>query len=116
MSDDHADAVLSHVLALYPELLSPAETAAHRRRALAQRAGAGDSSAEVQARVCSYPGNRRLFPDACGDDPQVIALAADGMLSFKRRTAERLLREHGAELQLPGADGPDGHAAGESAA
>jgi hypothetical protein len=98
-----ADYVLKH----YALLMTPAEAAAHMRLSLTNRSTQGDTSPEAQARVTSSPVNMRQYPDACTDDPEVLALAHDGLEPFARRTAQRILRDHGDEITIarcPGCD------------
>jgi hypothetical protein len=94
-------ALATLILERYSVLMSPAESAAYARLVLTRRATYGDTSAEAQALVTSSPVNQRQYPDACTDDPKVIALARDGFDVFAQRTADRLLREYGDEIDVP---------------
>src|SRR5678815_2471328 len=89
------------VLERYGILMTPTEAAAHARLLLTRRATVGDTSAEAQAHVTSSPVNQRQFPEACTNDPRVIALAYDGFEAFAQRTAERILKEYGDEIDVP---------------
>jgi hypothetical protein len=89
------------VLDRYAILMTAQEAAAHARLLLTRRATAGDTSPEAQAAVTSSPINQRQYPEACADDPEVVALARDGIDAFSRRTAERILRDYGEEIDVP---------------
>ncbi|HZM00295.1 MAG TPA: hypothetical protein VFD43_08595 [Planctomycetota bacterium] len=95
------NALAALILERYGVLMSPAESAAYARLLLTRRATSGDTSPEAQALVTASPVNQRQYPEACADDPQVIALARDGIDAFAQRTAERLLRDYGDEIDVP---------------
>ena len=94
-------ALATLILERYGVLMSPTESAAYARLLLTRRATYGDTSAEAQERVIASPVNQRQYPEACTNDPKVIALARDGFDAFAQRTAERLLREYGDEIDVP---------------
>lgn len=89
------------VLERYAILMTPTESAAHARLLLTRRATYGDTSPEAQALVCSSPVNQRQYPEACTNDPRVLALAHDGFDAFAQRIATRLLKEYGEEIDVP---------------
>ena len=89
------------VLERYAILMTPTESAAHARLLLTRRATYGDTSPEAQALVCSSPVNQRQYPEACTNDPRVLALAHDGFDAFAQRIATRLLKEYGDEIDVP---------------
>jgi hypothetical protein len=94
------DSLARYIVRNYAPLMTPIEEAAHMRLVLTHRATHGDTSPEAQERVTSSPVNQRQYPDACTNDPTMLALAAAGLELFVARVAHRIQRDHGSELTI----------------
>jgi hypothetical protein len=94
------DAIDQYVIKNYAPLMTPAEAAAHQRLLLTNRATHGETSSEAQQRVTASAVNMRMYPDACTDDPEVLALAQDGLERFIERVATRIMRDYRRDVTI----------------
>ena len=88
MAEYDEDYVLvRYVLQFYEHLMTPVEQRALRAVFLIAKAAAGHEMTV-----------KDLWQHQIGDDFAVLDQLADGVETFRRRTASRLLREHGVEV------------------
>jgi hypothetical protein len=96
-SQDMDSELAYYVVTHYHELMTSAERAAERHLATTYKATGGRSDASAQAEVRAEGGPRRRW---LSDDPEVLALAADGLEAFRLKAAARILATHRDEIFL----------------
>jgi len=86
-----------YVFKHYTRLLTTTERRAKRHLLMTYKATMGRSDLRAQAEVRAQGGARAQW---LSDDPEVLALVADGLEAFQARVAERILAEHANEVVL----------------
>jgi len=84
-----------YVFRYYSSFMTPTEIATGRHLETAMKATHGRSDPAAQAEAEKRP---ELFRRWLSEDPSILLLARDGYDAFVERTAERILKERGAEI------------------
>src|SRR3974377_991616 len=88
--------VASYILRYYGYLMTTEEKAAHKHLWATLKATHGESDFVAQERARGHSRLGKML--SC--DPEVLKLARHGIQDFAKRTASRILKEHGDEVFL----------------
>jgi hypothetical protein len=91
------DELTNYVIAHYRSLMTDVEQAANRHLTTTYKFTEGQSDLAAQEKTRAEGSVRRRW---LSDDPEVLALAADGLEAFRAKAAARILAEHADQVVL----------------